>query len=263
MLHEILKHSDIWALLKFYRVKRAILPYLDYAGFILIGCNIGYKIELQILQNNALKPIFHWKWDSRWVPNANEIYTKNMKCTWPKPAFCVRTQRNLYSTDWRRGLASGKTQILALGNAKINQHVGISYTKFWHRGHCPTPTPDARYFVSQWNIGFRMCLRYRLADRVTVDRLHSEANLQSVEQRGTFQLLKLLYDYSKDVANLKTACRITRAGTKMVFKLPGKCTDKYINSPFYKGALLWDALPNPMSAHEHFSPADTSFLYLC
>ena len=88
-----------------------------------------------------------------WVPNANEIHTKNMKCTRPTPAFCVGTQRNLYSTDWLRGLASGKTQILALGNAKIYQHIGISNAKFWHRGHCPTPTPDARYFASQWNIG--------------------------------------------------------------------------------------------------------------
>ena len=77
-----------------------------------------------------------------------------MKCTRPTPVFCIGTQRNLYSTDWRRGLASGKTQILALGNAKIYQHVGISNAKFWRQGHCPTPTPDARYFVSQWNIGF-------------------------------------------------------------------------------------------------------------
>ena len=79
-----------------------------------------------------------------------------MKYTWPTPVFCVGTQRNLYSTDWRWGLASGKTQILALGNAKIYQHVGISNAKFWRRGHCPTPTPDARYFASQWNIGLRL-----------------------------------------------------------------------------------------------------------
>ena len=59
--------------------------------------------------------------------------------------FMFGTQRHLYSTDWRRGLASGVTQILglasgvtqilglasgvtqilALGNAKIYQHVGI------------------------------------------------------------------------------------------------------------------------------------------
>ena len=86
-----------------------------------------------------------------------------MKCTWPTPAFCIGTQHNLYSTDWLRGLSSGKTQILglasgvrqilALGNAKIYQHVGISNAKFWRRGHYPTPTPDARYFASQWNIG--------------------------------------------------------------------------------------------------------------
>ena len=66
---------------------------------------------------------------------------------------------------WRRGLASGVTQILglasevtqilALGNAKIYQHVGISNAKFWRRGHCPTPTPDTRYFASQWNIGLK------------------------------------------------------------------------------------------------------------
>ena len=113
----------------------------------------------------VVKPVFHWKWGLRWVPNANEIYTKKMKCTWPTPAFCIGTQRHLYSTDWRRGLASGKTQILglasgvtqilALVNAKIYQHVGFSNAKLWRQGHCPTPTPDTRYFASQWNIGLK------------------------------------------------------------------------------------------------------------
>ena len=107
----------------------------------------------QILSVGQVKPIFHWKWGSRWIPNSNEIYTKKKKCTWPTLVFCVWTQHNLYFTDWRRGLASGKTQILALGNAKIYQHVGISNPKFWRRGYCPTPTPDARYFASQWIIG--------------------------------------------------------------------------------------------------------------
>ena len=106
----------------------------------------------------TLKPIFHQKKGWRWVPDANEIYTKNMKCTCPTPTFCVGTQRNLYSTGWRRGLASGKTQILALGNAKIYQHVGISNAKFWRRGHCPTPAPDARYFAFWWNIGFKVTM---------------------------------------------------------------------------------------------------------
>ena len=55
---------------------------------------------------------------------------------------------------------SGVTQILALGNAKIYQHVGISNAKFWHQSQCPTPTPDARYFASQWNIGFSVEVKW-------------------------------------------------------------------------------------------------------
>ena len=39
--------------------------------------------------NGVLKntpPIFNWILALRWPPNANEIYTKNMKCTCPTPA---------------------------------------------------------------------------------------------------------------------------------------------------------------------------------
>ena len=96
--------------------------------------------------HHQLKPTFHWKWGSHWVPNANEIYTKNIKCTWPTPVFCVWTQRKLYSTDWRRGLASGKTQILALGNAKIYQHVVNSNAKFWRWGALPNANPRRQVF---------------------------------------------------------------------------------------------------------------------
>ena len=87
-----------------------------------------------------------------------------MKCT-----FCVGTQRNLYSTGLRLGFASAKTQILGFASAKTQikgfalapkyQHVGIPNAKFWQRGHCPTPTPDARYFASQLNIGLRHMLQ--------------------------------------------------------------------------------------------------------
>ena len=35
--------------------KQAILPYVDYAGFVLIACSKGSKKDLQILQNNALR----------------------------------------------------------------------------------------------------------------------------------------------------------------------------------------------------------------
>ena len=71
------------------------------------------------------KPIFQQKLGSRWVPNVNEIYTKNMKYTWPTPSFCVGTQRNLYSTDWRWGLALGLTQILDLASGVWRWGFGV------------------------------------------------------------------------------------------------------------------------------------------
>ena len=129
----------------------------------------------------GIKPIFHWKWGSRWVPNTNEIYTKNMKCTWPTPAFCVGTQRNLYSTDWRRGLASGMTQILELGNAKIYQHVGISNAKILALGALPNANPRRQVFC--------VAVEYRLKDlsRFTIE--------------GCWRLLKLVGDVKNNNYN--------------------------------------------------------------
>ena len=43
------------------------------------------------------------------------------------------------------------------------------------------------------NNALRLCLRYRMTDKFSIERLHREAKLQSVEQRGMFLLLKLLY----------------------------------------------------------------------
>ena len=50
--------------------------------------NINYRGHSQI-NIYCLKPIFHWVLGLRWLPNANEIDTKNMKCTWPAPEICV------------------------------------------------------------------------------------------------------------------------------------------------------------------------------
>ena len=78
-----------------------------------------------LLLTEKVKPIFHKKTGLRWVPDANEIYTKNMKCTCPTRKFCVGTQCNLYST----GFASGK-------NAKN-----------WHH---PTPEIPTCWYLWCW-----------------------------------------------------------------------------------------------------------------
>ena len=92
------------------------------------------------------------------------------------------------------------------------------------------------------NNALRLSLRYNLADRVAVELLHREANLQSVEQRCEFHLLKLLFDYSKNPEHLKPVHRLTRAATKIIFKTPNRCSEKYMNSPLFKGTNLWNPL---------------------
>ena len=115
--------------------KQAVLPLVEYAGFVLVSCTIAQRYELQVLQNNAL----------------------------------------------------------------------------------------------------RLCKRYRLLDRIAISRLHSECTILGLEQRSRKQLLRLMYMHSKDEDNIKKSVRITRAVAKLGFKLPTKCTGKYMNSPFYKG----------------------------
>ena len=54
---------------------------------------------------------------------------------------------------------------------------------------------DRRSLQTLQNNALRLCLHYRLADRIRIERLHTEARIQSIEQRCIFQLLKLLFDY--------------------------------------------------------------------
>ena len=94
---------------------------------------------------------------------------------------------HLYSTDWRRGLAPGVTQILnfALGVTQmlglglgvfafLDTNMFVSFAlgdvKVWHSGSKPTLVLNANGFVSQWNIGFRhtMCYMCIYSSSVTI-----------------------------------------------------------------------------------------------
>ena len=119
-----------------------ILPVLDYAGFLLISCNLGERRELQLLQNDAL----------------------------------------------------------------------------------------------------RSCCMYNRDDHVRLDELHRNVKLLGLEQRRILQLLRLMYLHSKDLHVLRVPERNTRNSTKVIFKVPARCKTIYLNSPFYKGKLLWDKL---------------------
>ena len=92
------------------------------------------------------------------------------------------------------------------------------------------------------NNALRICLRYKLADRVSEQKLHVEAKLQSLEQRRKYQLLKLMYYHSKNAKNIKIANRHTRAADKVVFNVPTKCSTKYLKSAYYIGTQTWNSL---------------------
>ena len=85
-----------------------------------------------------------------YMPNAKN-QRQGPNATYIPLGFCVRGNANFMF------LRRGKRKFYVLRRGKHifrYQHVGISKAKFWRRGHCPTPTPDARYFASQWNRGF-------------------------------------------------------------------------------------------------------------
>ena len=61
--------------------------------------NINGRVGFQVNVNS----IFHQILRSRWVPNANEIDTNNMKCTCPTQTQLYRIKRKPYSTGSRCG----------------------------------------------------------------------------------------------------------------------------------------------------------------
>ena len=42
--------------------------------------------------------------------------------------------------------------------------------------------------------------------------------------------------------NIKVPVRNMRAANKVVFKIPSRCTDRFLNSPSYKGSVLCNDL---------------------
>ena len=98
----------------------------------------------------------------RWVSNANEMNTKKHEMYMANSRkFAFGTQRNLYSTDLRLGIALGNTNFrFRVGCFRVfrYQHGGIGNAKSLRWGCDPTQGPDASSFASQWNIGFSIPL---------------------------------------------------------------------------------------------------------
>ena len=90
-----------------------------------------------------IKPIFHCKLGSRWLPNVNEMSTNNLKCTRPTRRFCVGDPlARLRVLRWYP-----QHEIVALGVK-------------------PTPGLNANGFASQWNIGMYIIITHQSAPEI-------------------------------------------------------------------------------------------------
>ena len=85
--------------------------------------------------------------------------TNNMKSTWPTPGPRVGDLPIFHMLALGVGVkGNANFSIRVGGNVNFGlfryQHIGNPNAKLWRWGSKPTPGPDARYFASQWNIGF-------------------------------------------------------------------------------------------------------------
>ena len=64
----------------------------------------------------------------------------------------------------------------------------------------------------------------------------------SLEQRRQMQCFNLMYRLSKKEMYIKKPVVHMRGNTKINFKLMTKCSSKYLGSPLFRGATLWDKL---------------------
>ena len=94
------------------------------------------------------------------------------------------------------------------------------------------------------NDALRVCFNVKLRDRISILQVHRTAKLLSLEQRRQKQLLNFIFIYQlRHVGIRRVHGRNTRAANVYSFTKERYHNNKYKNSPFYKGVVLWDGLP--------------------
>ena len=100
------------------------------------------------------------------------------------------------------------------------------------------------------NDALRTCYNVKRRDKLSIALMHKRANLLSLEQRRSLQLLGLMYLHKDDDRNLMLVNRHTRAADRIQFHVERYNNCKYKNSPSYKGLELWKLLPGEIAASD-------------
>ena len=94
------------------------------------------------------------------------------------------------------------------------------------------------------NNALRICYNVRLRDMVSIEHMHTRANLLSLDQRRQKQILFLLFIYKNRHADApRVYPRNTWAANVFSCVREMYHNVNYRNRPYYKGSLLWDGLP--------------------
>ena len=100
------------------------------------------------------------------------------------------------------------------------------------------------------NRALRICLKCNIR-KYHVTELHTICDIETVQRRMDKLMLSLMYNRSlklRSDEHDENACahinvRVTRKMTKVTFELPHLVGHFYKRSPYYRGVVLWDALP--------------------
>ena len=136
---------------------------------------------------------------------------------------------------------------------KIIQYtIQFDYAGFMHIACTKSDRHDLQILQ---NDALRTCFNVKRRDRLSNMNIHTKANLLSLEQRRTIQLLSLMYMHNNNPVNLRPVMRNTRAADRDQFYVERFLNYKYKNSRFYKRAELWKLLPNDIIT------SDTLYLF--
>ena len=82
-------------------------------------------------------------------------------------------------------------------------YFALGNTKFWRWVHCPTPTPDARYFAFWWNIGLNVHAQRKNPTPGTQRNLYSTGNGVPVGYPTRMKSTQKNEMYMADARNLR------------------------------------------------------------
>ena len=82
----------------------------------------------------------------------------------------------------------------------------------------------------------------KVADCVSLVKLHKRCRIISLRQRMKKQSLWLMYIMSQDKTYICVPRRDTRSADKIVFKVPARILPVYEHSPYYQGTKMWNEL---------------------